>query len=114
MPAGEILLAAYSGGYKGKRRMEPRVRPPRESERTVMLNRNRITSFRYDFKQIMEKYKIEPTIATSVIASVTAKSSNISMQAAADYVDEQERAGVFSKEATDEIYDLLDRFSKLR
>jgi hypothetical protein len=107
-------LAAYSRGYRGKRRAEPRARNPRDSERTVMLNRNRLTSFRYDFKQIMEKYKVDPSLAASVLATVTAKSSNISMQAAAVYVEEQEKAGVFTKEATDEIYDLLDKFSKLR
>ena len=114
MTTGEVLLVAYSRGYRGKRRAEPRARNPRDSERTVMLNRNRMKSFRYDFKQIMVFHKVDESQATSIIASVTAKASNISIQAAVDYVQEQEKAGIVPKGAADDIIDLLDRSSKLR
>jgi hypothetical protein len=107
-------LARRSGGYKGRRNREPRVHSARESERTTMLNISRLTAFRYDIKEIMSHYNIEESAATSVMASVIAKSSRISINSARDYVLEQEKSGAYPKEALDEICNLLDRFSKLR
>ena len=100
--------------YKGRRYNEPRVPKPRERDRTVMLNLGRITSFRYDIREIMRHYEIEDSAASSVVASVIAKGSRISINSAMDYVREQEKAGTYPREVSEEICDLLDRFSKLR
>jgi hypothetical protein len=100
--------------YKGRRYSEPRVPNPHEHDRTVMLNLGRITSFRYDIREIMRHYEIEESAASSVVASVIAKGSRISINSAVDYVREQEKAGIYPREASDEICNLLDRFSKLR
>lgn len=100
--------------YKGRRYNEPRVPKPRERDRTVMLNLGRIIPFRYDIREIMRHYEIEETAASSVVASVIAKGSRISINSAMDYVREQEKAGTYPREVSEEICNLLDRFSKLR
>jgi len=79
-----------------------------------MLNLHRMTTFTYDLKEILSHYKIGETIAPSVIASVTAKASRISIDAAIQYVRDQEKAGVLPKLAADEICNLLERWSRLR
>lgn len=107
-------LARRSGKYKGRRNTKPRMHPPRESDRMIMLNLSRISSFRYDIKEIMSHYKIDDEAASSVMASVIAKGSRISINSAREYVREQEKTGIYPREALDEICNLLDRFSKLR
>lgn len=107
-------MAGNSGRYKGRRNSEPRYHSPRESERTTMLNLGRVSSFRYGMREIMQNYEIEDSAASSVIASVIAKGSRISIDSAIHYVRDQEKTGIYPKEVSDEICDLLDRFSKLR
>lgn len=79
-----------------------------------MLNLSRIIVFRYDIREIMRHYKIEESAASSLMATVIAKGSRISIASAREYVIEQEKTGAYPREVTDEICDLLDRFSKLR
>jgi len=111
---GEVLLAQNRRRFKGRRYNEPSIPEPRESERTTMLNLSRLTVFRYDMREIMAHYKLEESVAASLMASVIAKASRISINTARDYVIDQEKAGAYPREVTDEICDLLDRFSKLR
>ncbi len=107
-------MAQIHRRFKGRRYNEPRMPKPHESDRTTMLNLSRISVFRYDMKEIMRHYKLEESEASSLMASVIAKGSRISIASARDYVIEQEKAGAYPREAADEIIDLLDRFSKLR
>jgi hypothetical protein len=100
--------------YKGRRRDAPRRYNPRESERATMLNLHKIIPFRFDIREIMTHYKIDEAVASSVVASVIAKASRISIKAAQEYVVDQEAAGSFQKEVTGEICELLDRYSKYR
>jgi hypothetical protein len=79
-----------------------------------MLNLNRVTTFRYDIREIMSHYEIDEAVASTVIASVIAKASRISIASAMSYVREQEEAGSVKKEVSEEICDLLDRWSRYR
>jgi len=105
---------AYGGRYKGRRSGEPKFHPPSENDRTSMLNRNRVTSFRYAVREIMQRHEIEEGAASSIVASVIAKSSRISIGEAQAYVREQQKLGCCSPAAADEICDLLNRFTKFR
>jgi len=105
---------AGNSRYKGRRRDEPRRYNPRESERTTMLNLHKVIPFRFDIREIMTHYKVEETQASSIVASVIAKASRISIQTAKEYVRDQETAGSIPKEVTGEICELLDRYSKYR
>jgi hypothetical protein len=79
-----------------------------------MLNLNRVTTFRYDIREIMSHYEIDEAVASTVIASVIAKASRISIASAISYVREQEEAGSVKKEVSEEICDLLSRWSRYR
>lgn len=107
-------MARRRGSFKRRTRNDFRKRPPASFERTPMLNLNRVTTFRFDIREIMSHYDVDEAIASTVIASVIAKSSRISIASARDYVLEQEKAGMYSKKVSDEICDLLDRWSKYR
>ena len=107
-------MAGNSGRYKGRRSNEPRRHNPRESERTLMLGLHRISTFRYGMREIMTNYKIDESVASSVIASVIAKSSRISIDSAKTYIRDQEKEGKYPKIVSDEVCDLLERFSKYR
>lgn len=102
------------GGYKGRRSNEPRRPRPRENERTLMLSLNKMTVFRYGIREIMSNYKVEETASSSLVASVIAKASRISIDSAKRFMHEQEKLGVCPREATDEVFDLLERFSTYR
>lgn len=111
---GEVLLAIQKRGYRGKRRSEPRRYSPRENERTTMLNLGRLNSIKYGLREIMSHYEVDEAIASTVIASVIAKGSRISISSARAYVKEQEKAGLVSHAVSEEICMLLDQNAKLR
>jgi hypothetical protein len=107
-------LANGSTRYKGRRGYERRMRSYQENETTAMLNMRGMSSFRYDIKEIMTHYKVDETVSSSIIASVTAKGSRISIDSAVAFVRDQEKAGVYPKEASDEICNLLYRHTRHR
>lgn len=107
-------MVGQSRGYKGKKRTAPRRYSARENERTTMLNLGRLSSIKYDLREIMTHYKVDESIASTVIASVIAKGSRISIASARTYVLDQEKAGMYSRDVSDEICALLDHNSKLR
>lgn len=87
---------------------------PLENQRTSMLNLHRLTTFRYDLREIMSHYEVSETVAGSVIASVVVKGSRVSIESAKAYVREQEKTGAYPVEVSDEICNLLDRWSRSR
>lgn len=107
-------LLARTTGYKRRKNFEYRAFRPRETERTPMLNLHRVSIFRFDLKEIMSHYEVEESMARSVMASVIAKGTRVSIDSAKDFVREQVSAGAYPEEASEEICDLLDRWSKLR
>lgn len=114
MIAGRDILARNRNRNRGRRSSRQRRYNPRERERTPMLNLNRITMFRYGIRDIMSSYEIDKAVATTVIASVVAKGSRISIDSAKVFVRGQEKTGSYPTEAADEICDLLEKFSKFR
>ncbi|MEM0343875.1 MAG: hypothetical protein QXJ32_03965 [Thermoplasmata archaeon] len=112
--SGEVRLAGYRGKHRGPRRDDYRRPQPCSRELTVMLNVGRMSSFRYDMKEVLRRHKIEGPAASSLMASVIAKASRISIDSAIEYIREQERAGACSRAASEEMCELLDRFSKAR
>jgi hypothetical protein len=79
-----------------------------------MLDLRRFASFRYDLREIMSHYEVSESVATSVVASIIAKGSRVSIASARAYVLEQEKQGSYSSEVSDEICNLLDRWSRYR
>ena len=105
---------ARNSGYKRRRYDEVRVARPLENQRTSMLNLRRVTTFRYELREILSEYEVSESVATSVLASVIAKGSRVSIESARDFVRDQEKNGSYSVEVSDEICNLLDRWARFR
>lgn len=104
-----------NGGRRKSRRYDaPRRYNPESTERTMMLNRHKLSSFKYGIKEIMSNYSVDETIASTLIANVITKSSRISIDSAKAFVRDQEKLGVCSREVSDEVCSLLERYSKYR
>lgn len=114
MPRRSHFLARGGGGYRGRRNTGPRVHSPRENERTIMLNLSRLSAFKYDLREIMSHYEIDGAAASSIVASVIAKGSRVSIDSARACVRGQEKTSLYPREGLNEICDLLDRFSRVQ
>ena len=79
-----------------------------------MLNLRRVSSFRYDLREILGHFEVNETIAGSILASIVAKGSRVSIESAKAYVRDQEKTGAYPREASEEICSLLDRWSTYR
>ena len=79
-----------------------------------MLNLHRGNSFKYDLREILSQYEVNESTSASVLATVLAKGSRVSIESAKAFVREQEKAGAYPSEASEEICDLLDRWSRYR
>lgn len=79
-----------------------------------MLNLHRGNSFKYDLREIFSQYEISESTSASILATVLAKGSRVSIESAKAFVRDQEKAGAYPSEASEEICDLLDRWSRYR
>jgi len=79
-----------------------------------MLNLRRVSSFRYDLRAILNEFEVNETIAGSILASIVAKGSRVSIESAKAYVRDQEKTGAYPSEASEEICSLLDRWTTYR
>ena len=105
---------ARTSGYKRRRSDEVKPFRPRETQKTAMLDLRRSASFRYDLREIMTHYEVSESVAASAVASIIAKGSRVSIESARNFVLEQEKLGSYSREVSDEICNLLDRWSRYR
>lgn len=80
----------------------------------MMLNRHKLSSFKYGIKEIMNSYRVDETVASTLIANVITKGSRISIESAKSFVRDQEKMGVCSKGVSDEVCSLLEKYSKYR
>ncbi len=88
---------------------------PRESmKRQSMLNTHRLAPFKYDMNEILSASAMDPSKASSLLASVIAKASRVSTRDAKDFVKTFIESGDLTKEEYDRICRLMDRYSKYR
>ncbi|QLH74370.1 MAG: hypothetical protein HPY73_02150 [Methanomassiliicoccales archaeon] len=98
--------------YKGKRRDTNFQRRDLESTRVPMLNLRRIGEFKYDIRELMNGKEMDPAIKQTMIASIIAKASRQSIIEAKNYVKAAQTEGTVTKELSDNICYLLDRYTK--
>ncbi|MDD4222898.1 MAG: hypothetical protein PHF83_07210 [Candidatus Methanomethylophilus sp.] len=93
-----------------RNRYSPRVSTPRQA----MLNAHRIMPFKYDMNEVLSQSSMDPTMASSFLASVIAKASRISIHEAKDYIKTFLEEGNLSRDEFDRINRLLDKYSRYR
>ncbi len=104
--------SAKPHGKFNKRRSRPKVKE--HSKRQSMLNTHRVTPFKYDLNEIMVSTQMDESKASSFTASVIAKATRMSTKDAKDFVKTFLEEGDLTKEESDKICRLLDRYSKYR
>ena len=114
-----------SGQYNDKGAKKNKQQRTKEStKRQAMLNTHRINPFKYDMNEILpfkydmneilEASAMDPSKASSFLASVIAKASRVSTKDAKDFVKTFLDSGDLTKDEFDRICKLLDRYSRWR
>lgn len=104
----------FKGGKKPNYRRDFNKYDSKARQRTSMLSQGAIVGFKYDLKNILGQSDTDDETTPSIIATVIAKGTRISVRDAKSYVRELEDTGSVSKRTSDDICSLLDRYSKYR
>ncbi|UAL07933.1 MAG: hypothetical protein KRP56_01350 [Candidatus Methanogranum gryphiswaldense] len=97
-------------GYGNKSRQKTKESTKRQS----MLNTHRIAPFKYDMNEVLSASSMDPSKASSFLATIIAKSSRVSTRDAKDFAKTFIDSEDLSKEEYDKIGRLLDKYSKYR
>ena len=116
--AGVInLRKSNKGNVIGQGGPQRKKRGPKVDNRqpkAPMLNMRRLGDFRYDVREVVARSQMEETSGPSFIAQVIAKASRISIRDAKNYVRDFEQRGDCSRNVSEDICRLLDRYTKYR
>jgi hypothetical protein len=111
-------LARNRGRFKGRKKPNTRKDynkyDSKARQRTSMLSQRAIVPFKYDLKNIFSQSDTDEETSLSIIATVIAKGTRISLKEAKMYVCDMEDSGSISQRTSEDIRDLLDRYSKYR
>jgi hypothetical protein len=103
--------------YRGKnfKDRKEKYRPSAsDTTRVPMLNLRRINEFKYDLRDAMNNKEMDPNLMQSFLANIIAKASRNSIVEAKQYVRESQTNGVISKDLSDNICYVLDRYTKFQ
>ena len=93
---------------------KPKPKTKEATRKQSMLNTHRIAPFKYDMNEIISASAMDEATASSFLASVIAKASRQSTREAKDYVREFIDNGNLTKDESDRICRLMDKYSKFR
>lgn len=101
-------------GGKGPNRFQKKKPNPGERDRRPMLNLGKFDYFKYDLNEILSRSDIDDNLLGSFKASLIAKSSNMSIQDAKDYIIENKEKEAISSDTSERLCRLLDRYTRYR
>ena len=99
-------------GVPVKKRVQTKTKE--STKRQPMLNTHRIAPFKYDLNEIIVTTKMDQATASAFTASVIAKASRQSARDAKDYTKEFLDNESLTKDESDRICRLIDKYSKYR
>jgi hypothetical protein len=104
-----------SGGqFKEKKKNGKQPKTKESTRRQSMLNTHKINPFKYDMNEILTASAMDPSKASAFLASVIAKASRVSSRDAKDFIRTFVDSGDITKDESDKMCKLLDRYSKFR
>lgn len=104
-----------SGGqFKDKKKNSKQPKTKESTKRQSMLNTHKINPFKYDMNEVLSASAMDPSKASAFLASVIAKASRVSSRDAKDFIRTFVDSGDITKEESDKMCKLLDRYSKFR
>lgn len=106
----------YGGNSTNKKPQAKKFKPKvkESTKRQSMLNTHKLAPFKYDMNEILASTSMDASKASAFLASVIAKASRVSTKEAKDYIRGFVESGDLSKEESDRICKLLDKYSKYR
>lgn len=78
------------------------------------MNLRRVEEFKYELRGVIDRSTTEDKFVQSFLATLVARASRESMQAAKDYVTEKCKEGMIDPEAEKQLLKILSRYSKYR
>ncbi len=84
------------------------------NKRQAMLNTHRLAPFKYDMNEVLSASAMDPSKASSFLASIIAKASRVSTKDAKEFAKTFLDSGDLTKEEYDRISRLMDKYSKYR
>lgn len=103
-----------TGSRNSNKKSGSKPRTKESTKRQAMLNTHRINPFKYDMNEVLAESSMDPSKASSFLATVIAKASRVSTKDAKEFVKTYLESGDLTKEEFDKINRLLDRYSKFR
>ena len=104
------------GGNASKKPQAKKAKPKvkESTKRQSMLNTHKLAPFKYDMNEILTASAMDPSKASAFLASVIAKASRVSSRDAKDFIRTFVDSGDITKDESDKMCKLLDRYSKFR
>jgi hypothetical protein len=102
------------GQFKDKKKNSKQPKTKESTKRQSMLNTHKINPFKYDMNEILTASAMDPAKASAFLASVIAKASRVSSRDAKDFIRTFVDSGDITKDESEKMCKLLDRYSKFR
>lgn len=118
------VSAGYSGQNAGRKapgqgpnsnsKNKPKAKSKEAVRKQPMLNTHKINPFKYDMNEALAATSMDDAKASAFLASVIAKASRVSVKDAKEFIKGFVDTGDLTKEESDKMCKLLDRYSKFR
>ena len=101
-------------GPNSSNKQKPKAKSKDAVKRQSMLNTHKLNPFKYDMNELLDATSMDDAKASAFLASVIAKASRVSTKDAKEFIRGFVDSGDLTKEDTDKMCRLLDKYSKFR
>ncbi len=101
-------------GPNSNSKNKPKPKTKEAVRKQSMLNTHKINPFKYDMNELLAATSMDDAKASAFLASVIAKASRVSTKDAKDFIRGFVTSGDLTKEESDKMCRLLDKYSKYR
>lgn len=101
-------------GPNSNSKNKPRPKTKEAVKKQSMLNTHKINPFKYDMNEILATTSMDDAKASAFLASVIAKASRVSTKDAKEFIRGYVNTGDLTKDESEKMCKLLDKYSKYR
>ena len=101
-------------GPNSNSKNKPKAKSKESVRKQPMLNTHKINPFKYDMNEALAATSMDDAKASAFLASVIAKASRVSVKDAKEFIRGYVETGDLTKEESEKMCKLLDRYSKFR
>ena len=101
-------------GPNSNSKNKPKAKSKEAVRKQSMLNTHKINPFKYDMNEALAATSMDDAKASAFLSSVIAKASRVSVKEAKEFIRSFVETGDLTKEESEKMCKLLDRYSKFR